>query len=88
MFGLHDILEPVAIKAANAGIEVVRLALSPMPNDEQYHNFVNRLISQYPFSSDMDRPFVDIGSVHRFSKGRVGLTADVVRDICSGLVLI
>jgi hypothetical protein len=66
MFGLHDILEPVAIKAANAGIEVVRLALSPMPNDEQYYNFVNRLISRYPFSSDMDRPFVDIGLVHRF----------------------
>jgi len=88
IFGLHDILEPVAIKAANAGIEVIRLSLSAMPYDEQYHKFVNGLMSRYPFSSEMDRPFVDIGSVHRFSKGRVGLTADVVRDICSGLVLI
>jgi hypothetical protein len=59
-----------------------------MPHDEQYHNFVNGLIRLYPFRSDMDRPFVDIGSVHRFSNGRVGLTADVVRDICSGLLLI
>lgn len=88
VFGLHDILEPVAIKAANAGIEIIRLSLSSMPNDERYHNFVNRLISRYPIRNDMDRPFVDIGSVHRFSNGRVGLTADVVRDICSGLVLI
>ena len=88
VFGLHDILEPVAIKAANAGIEIIRLSLSSMPNDERYHNFVNRLISRYPIRSDRDRPFVDIGSVHRFSNGRVGLTADVVRDICSGLVLI
>lgn len=88
VFGLYDILEPVAIKAANAGIGIVRHSLLAMPNDEHYHKFVDELINRHPLSGNMNRPFVDIGSVHRFSGGRVGLTADVVGDICNGLVLI
>lgn len=88
IFGLSEVLVPIAIKAANAGYEVTQCFLRPMSEDSCYHQFVGELMRHYRFDGGRERPIIDITTLHRLSKGSVGVTADLVRDLSAGLLLI
>ncbi|XBV16638.1 ATP-binding protein [Pseudomonas putida] len=88
VFGIANTLESVAQMAEKTGVTAIRHHLKPMPNDDHYHAFVGGLIAHYRRGQGMTDPMVDITAIHRFSKGSIGVTADVVRDLCAGLQLL
>lgn len=88
VFGVSSILEPIAFLAERAGFDVLRHHLLPMPNDDIYREFIERLVArhrQYGRVSDFS---LEIEALHRFSKGSVGVSADIVRDLCSGMQIV
>jgi hypothetical protein len=87
IFGLSEVLVPIAIKFTNAGYDVIQYFLRPMPEDSRYHQFVGELMRHNRFDGGQERATIDISTLHRLSNGSVGVTADFLRDFCAGLLL-
>lgn len=88
VFGASSVLEPIAFLAERAGLDVLRHYLLSMPNDDIYREFIERLIARHRQYRRVLDISVEIEAVHRFSKGSVGVSADVVRDLCCGMQII
>lgn len=88
VFGFSSILEPIAFSAESVGVDVLRYYLLPMPNDDSYHEFIEKLVARHRKYKSVLDVGVEIDVVHRFSKGSVGVSADVVRDLCGDMQMI
>lgn len=83
VFGISNILAPVALAAEERGVEVVQISLPTMANNQRYRQFVEDVLSNHR-PGGVGLPELDIDAVHSFTKGSVARTVDVISDIAYG----
>lgn len=90
VFGISNILAPIALAAEERGAQTVQLYLPAMANDERYQQFVQRVLASQlqrcvsDWSRSAELPAIDVDAVHTVTKGSVGRTVDVISDIAYG----
>lgn len=90
VFGISNILAPIALEAEERGAQTVQLYLPAMVNDERYQQFVQRVLASElqrcvsDWSRSAELPAIDVDAVHTVTKGSVGRTVDVISDIAHG----
>lgn len=83
VFGVSDILAPVAIAAQEKGAQVSQIYLPAMGHDQGYLNFVTEAFNCHHWGK-AHLPTIDVGALHRLTKGSVGRTMDALLDIAFG----
>ncbi|MCK9712325.1 TniQ family protein [Pseudomonas syringae pv. syringae] len=90
VFGISNVLAPIALAAEERGAQIVQLYLPAMAYDERYQQFVQRVLARQiqrhasECSSNAVLPAIVLHAVHTLTKGSVGRTVDVISDIAYG----